>query len=245
MRDSGVTRHRGPLVCNITVSRPPATLVEAPAIPHSGISKRPPGGRRPPSGRRFPGTTCPGACTGHRCIGAHERIRAPACPCPPPGAASCDEDSGQQRRRLPGPRAAMPRRRPGADRRGDRRRARSRSQRCEQLPDPDSRRSAPVPRRTGSSTSMDPDRLRAPSDSPACWDPEPDIVVSGINAGSNLGDDVIYSGDRGGGDGRPFSGTPGHRGVARLPAPAAISTRGAGGRPVSSSGSWSIRSIRT
>ena len=25
-------------------------------------------------------------------------------------------------------------------------------------------------------------------------DPEPDIVVSGINAGSNLGDDVIYSG---------------------------------------------------
>ena len=32
------------------------------------------------------------------------------------------------------------------------------------------------------------------SDNRFCLDDEPDIVVSGINAGANLGDDVIYSG---------------------------------------------------
>ncbi len=34
---------------------------------------------------------------------------------------------------------------------------------------------------------------------------EPDMVVSGINAGANMGDDVLYSGNVGGGHGGAFS----------------------------------------
>ena len=65
--------------------------------------------------------------------------------------------------------------------------------------------------------------------SPASWTRSPIIVVSGINAGPNLGERRDLLGDRGGGDGGRFLGTPGHRGVARVPALPPLRYRGAGG----------------
>ncbi len=45
------------------------------------------------------------------------------------------------------------------------------------------------------------------------FDYEHDMVVSGVNDGANLGDDVLYSGHRGGGDRRPLSRLAHDRGL--------------------------------